>query len=77
MNRILVASLLILCAGSATAAERPVIYAKSEIGFSVKQMGVKVSGTFKRFTAKDRSRCSKARLLVCANRSRHCEHQHR
>ena len=52
MSRILVASLLMLCAGAASAAERPVIYPKSEIGFSVKQMGVKVSGTFKRFTAK-------------------------
>lgn len=52
MNRIFAASLLGLCAASAIAAERPVIYAKSEIGFSVKQMGVNVSGTFKRFIAK-------------------------
>jgi polyisoprenoid-binding protein YceI len=39
-------------AGLAVAAERPVIYSKSEIAFTVKQMGVGVSGTFKKFTAR-------------------------
>jgi polyisoprenoid-binding protein YceI len=43
--------LLLVCA-TASAAERPLIASKSEIGFSVKQMGVAVSGEFKRFTAK-------------------------
>jgi polyisoprenoid-binding protein YceI len=37
---------------AATAAERPLDLTKSEIGFSVKQMGVAVSGKFKRFTAR-------------------------
>ena len=44
--------LLAFWAAGAGAAERPVIAAKSEIGFTVKQMGVAVSGTFKRYTAK-------------------------
>ena len=50
MKRIALA-LLFACA-SATAAERPLVAAKSEIGFSVKQMGVAVSGDFKHFSAK-------------------------
>jgi polyisoprenoid-binding protein YceI len=47
-----VALLLLLACAAANAAERPLIASKSEIGFSVKQMGVAVSGEFKRFTAK-------------------------
>ncbi|HZP13770.1 MAG TPA: YceI family protein [Nevskiaceae bacterium] len=43
---------LAFACGSVIAAERPLIAGKSEIGFSVKQMGVAVSGDFKRFTAK-------------------------
>jgi polyisoprenoid-binding protein YceI len=46
------AALLLLAAGSAVAAERPVDKAGSEIGFSVKQMGVPVSGRFTRYDAK-------------------------
>ncbi len=46
------AALLLLAAGSAVAAERAVDKAGSEIGFSVKQMGVPVSGRFSRFDAK-------------------------
>jgi len=43
---------LLLLATTANAAERPLIAAKSEITFSVKQMGVAVSGGFTRFSAK-------------------------
>ncbi len=46
------AVLLLAFTATTWAAERPVNYAKSEIGFSVKQMGVAVSGRFTRFTAK-------------------------
>lgn len=47
-------ALAIVSAAAATpaaAAERPLIAAGSQIGFSVKQMGVAVSGTFRRYTA--------------------------
>ena len=37
---------------SLAAAERPLIPSKSEIGFTVKQMGVGVSGNFREFTAR-------------------------
>lgn len=47
-----VAIALLLACSAASATERPLVAAKSEIGFSVKQMGVAVSGDFKRFTAK-------------------------
>ena len=43
---------LLLCSVSASAAERTLIAERSEIGFSVKQMGVAVSGRFTRFTAR-------------------------
>jgi len=46
------ATLLLLAAGSAVAAERTVDKAGSEIAFSVKQMGVAVGGRFSRFDAK-------------------------
>jgi polyisoprenoid-binding protein YceI len=46
------ALLLFILAFAATAAERPLDPTKSEIGFSVKQMGVAVSGKFTRFTAR-------------------------
>ena len=37
---------------AASAAERPLLVAKSEVGFAIKQMGVTVSGVFKRYSAK-------------------------
>jgi polyisoprenoid-binding protein YceI len=46
------AAVLLLAGGTAIAAERPLVAAKSEIGFSVKQMGVAVTGDFKRFSAR-------------------------
>lgn len=49
MKRIWVLALLLPL--SLAAAERPLIPAKSEIGFTVKQMGVGVSGNFREFTA--------------------------
>lgn len=47
-----IALALMLLATTASAAERPLVAAKSEITFAVKQMGVAVHGGFKRFTAK-------------------------
>lgn len=44
-------SALLLASSAAFAAPRPLIADKSRIEFSVKQMGVAVSGQFKRFTA--------------------------
>ena len=52
MKRTSLLLLLAIAAGGACAAERPLIAAKSEIGFMVKQMGVGVSGAFKRYSAK-------------------------
>ena len=43
--------LLILLPGYGAAAERPLVPGKSEIGFTVTQMGVGVSGTFRDFAA--------------------------
>ena len=51
MIRLTLAMLAALGSMSARAADRPVDYTRSEIGFSVKQMGVAVSGTFRHFTA--------------------------
>ncbi|MFT4045130.1 MAG: YceI family protein [Solimonas sp.] len=49
--RLAVAAVLLLVAGSAIAAPRPLIAAKSRIDFSVKEMGVAVSGRFRTFSA--------------------------
>ena len=51
MPAVVTALVLSLATWNATAAPRPLIAAKSSIDFSVKQMGVPVSGSFKRFTA--------------------------
>lgn len=46
------AALLILACAPARAAERPLLADQSEIAFTVTQMGVGVSGHFKRFSAR-------------------------
>ena len=51
MKRICILVLALLLPLSLTAAERPLIPSKSEIGFTVKQMGVGVSGSFREFSA--------------------------
>jgi len=50
--RILATLAALTLAAPLPAAERPVDAAKSQIGFSVTEMGVSVKGQFKRFTAK-------------------------
>lgn len=54
MNAVLKLSLsaLLLASATAVAAPRPLLADKSRIDFSVKQMGVAVSGQFKRFDAR-------------------------
>jgi polyisoprenoid-binding protein YceI len=52
MKSRLLALMLLLVPGFGIAAERPLIPGKSEIAFTVTQMGVGVSGNFKRFSAK-------------------------
>lgn len=52
MKSRILALLILLTPGLAATAERPLIPGKSEIGFTVTQMGVGVSGNFKRFSAK-------------------------
>lgn len=47
-----IALLILLLPGIALAVERPLIPGKSEIGFTITQMGVGVSGNFRRFTAR-------------------------
>jgi polyisoprenoid-binding protein YceI len=49
--RFAIAALLFGIAGSALAAPRPLVAAKSRIDFSVKEMGVTVSGQFRKFDA--------------------------
>lgn len=51
MNTRILALLALLAPALAGAVERPVLNDKSEIGFTVTQMGVGVSGQFRRFTA--------------------------
>jgi polyisoprenoid-binding protein YceI len=63
------AALLLLMALSvdAAAAERAVVAGKSEVGFSVKQMGVSVSGSFRRYVAQidlDPAAIDKARAQI-------------
>src|SRR3546814_16740898 len=47
----IVAAALLLFAGAVAAAPRPLIAANSRIEFSIKEMGVTVSGQFTRFDA--------------------------
>lgn len=66
MTRIALTLLLVLSLNAA-AAERAVVSGKSEIGFSVKQMGVSVSGVFRRYTAQidlDPNAIDKARAQI-------------
>jgi polyisoprenoid-binding protein YceI len=49
-SRFALAVVLLAIAGQSAAGERTVVADKSEIGFSVKQMGVAVSGAFRRFS---------------------------
>lgn len=52
MKKLLVwAACLLLASAGAVAAPRPLVRAGSHIGFTVKQMGVPVSGEFRRFEA--------------------------
>ncbi|WP_043114492.1 YceI family protein [Solimonas soli] len=51
-SRLAIFAVLLAAAGSALAAPRPLIAAKSRIDFSVKEMGVSVSGQFRKFDAK-------------------------
>lgn len=51
MKKTWLMALLLVLPAVASAAPRSVLYPKSEIGFSVKQMGVAVSGVFRRYSA--------------------------
>jgi polyisoprenoid-binding protein YceI len=67
MRRMALGLLLALSLGPAAAAERALVPAKSEIAFSVKQMGVSVSGSFRRYVAQidlDPAAIDKARAQI-------------
>lgn len=52
MSKFWLLAAALLAPGMAAAAERALVPAQSEITFSVKQMGVAVSGAFRRYTAR-------------------------